>query len=153
MKKTMGKDKKGKKKSKSKKDVVTELPPTLFSTITPAIAEIQPFDIKDEREYLKEILKLENYNDVRIQLIHFGNLFPTTSITRKDNKTDYKFIEEKYKGPKYSITIDLILLKYTDIKILKYILRLFLNQYNLTIEDFYNKFLINPDEFVSIDAS
>ena len=136
---------KGKSKSKSKSKAAVVLP-TLFSVEEPMLLSIQPFNIEDEREYLKEILKLEDYNDVRIQLTHFGNLFPNIGL--KKGKTDKDpLIEEKYKGPKYKKTIDLILSKYTDVRIIKYFLRLFLNQYALTLEDFYNKFLINPDKF------
>jgi len=146
-----GKDKKtpkpptAKGKSKSKKKSQTVLP-TLFSVEEPVISKIQPFNIEDEREYLKEILRLDNYYFVKIQLIHFGNLFPNIGL--KKGKTDKDpLVEEQYKGPKYKKTIDLILSKYTDVRIIKYFLRLFLNQYALTLEDFYNKFLINPDKF------
>ena len=38
------------------------------------------------------------------------------------------------------LQIVLIIPKYKDVKLLKYFIRLYLNQYGLTLEDFYNKF-------------
>ena len=146
---------KSKSKSKPKPNVVL---PTLFTVEEPMLAKIQPFDIEDEREYLKEILKdnkskdvklteLEDYNYIRIHLTHFGNLFPNIKFKKPENPDD-PLIEEKYNGPKYKQVIDLIIPRYKDVKLLKYFIRLFLNQYGLTLEDFNNKFLQNPVNFL-----
>jgi hypothetical protein len=97
------------------------------------ILNVEPLPIKEDRQYLKSLENELDYNILREQLINFGKIFPN------DDKTE-----------KYEPIVKAIIFKYKDAKILRYIIRLYLNQYSLDFKEFYTKFLKNPEAFMEL---
>jgi hypothetical protein len=69
------------------------------------------------------------------------------------NETDYtefkrKLVNMKFIFPEYEKALEGLINNYNDEIILKYIIRLYIPQYSLTLEDFYKKFLQYPKEFL-----
>ena len=75
----IGKKSKDKKKSKTKEKPDVLLP-SLISIAAPVVEDIEPFETRDERDYLKEILKLDNYKLIKTHLIYFSQIFPIREI-------------------------------------------------------------------------
>ena len=134
---------------------------------------IEPLPIGSEREYLAALLKEEDYNILKVQLNYFSNIFTDEKLVKTGQcskcsakitftnplnsgsktkcpycKVDF-IVETKNKDidVSYKKIIKSILTKYDNMETIKYIIKLFLNQYALTLKDFYDKFLTDPTKF------
>ena len=109
---------------KAKKDKAKTL--NILASI--AKGDIVTLNINDEREYLRALREETDYRVLRQHLINFGNKF-------------YKSFSGVKNAPDYSETIKKIVFNYKTVGSLVYIIRQYLNQYSLTLDEFYNKFL------------
>ena len=133
MKKILSNKPSGKKKPKSKSTPGSKAISTLFDIIDsnpglniPYITTKNTEFSVSERDYLQELINQEDYNVLKIHLVRFGEKF------------------------EYEPEIKAIVRDYADIRVIKYIIKSFLNQYSLTFQDYYQKFLKNPDKFIDI---
>lgn len=115
------------KKTKNKKKA--ELPiasaNSLYAaSLKPIAPLLQPYDIREECDYLARILQETVPQTITYHLRNFSINFPVTEPVIKN-----------------------ILKNYPQVEDILYILRIFLRQYTLTLGEFNDKFLLDPAEF------
>jgi len=71
-------------------------------------------------------------------------------LLQEPNFTEFKrkLVNMKFIFPEYEKVFEGLINNYNDDIILKYIIKLYIPQYSLTLQDFYNKFLQDPKEFL-----
>lgn len=140
---------------------------------------ITPLLINNEREYLEKIKEETTLENLSTRLMQFGDTIYIPSILTQEEMRRLTDVFEAYKprlnlpdvkgdnknyGPRFNVynkpkigvkklykdIVKSILSNYKELNMLKYIIKLYLNQYSLTFEDFHDKFLKKPIVFKAL---